>query len=353
MKILLIKYRNIGDTLLSVALINNLKLHYPSSKIDFALNEGCEEMILNNPQVNRIIIHKRKYIQDLPLFKRLYYEIKIIYLFRQNHYDLVINLTEGERGAIITLFSGAKQKLGFRVRKGILSKLPIFNLIGDDITSQHSVNKDLQFIQLLGKKIINKEISIFWSKDIEKRINKIIENNELLDYIHIHPVSRWMFKCWEDDRMAKVIDFLSIKKNYKVVITGSNAKHEKDRIESILSLCESKPINLTGQLSLKELAYLSSKSKFFFGIDSAPMHIAAATNTPVVSIFGASEAKKWGAWSNEGNNDYFNKGIQKNTNHLIFADDNHSIFYKNGVKKCKGMINISLKSVIRVLDERY
>jgi heptosyltransferase III len=353
MKILLIKYRNIGDTLLSSALINNLKLHYPSSEIDFALNEGCEEMISNNPQVNRIIIHKRKYIQDLSIFKRLNYEIKNIYMLRQNHYDLLINLTEGERGAVIALFSGAKTKLGFRVRKGILSKLQIFDLIGDDVTSQHSVKKDLQFIQLLGKKIINKEISIFWSQDIEKRIDQIIEKNKLKDYVHIHPVSRWMFKCWEDDRMAKVIDFLSIKKNYKVVITGSKAKHEKARIKSILNLCESNPINLTGQLSLKELAYLSSKSKFFFGIDSAPMHIASATNTSVVSIFGASEATKWGAWANEGNNDYINKGIQKNSSHLIFAEDDHSIYYLNGVKKCKGMINIGLKTVIEVLDERY
>ena len=122
MKILLIKYRNIGDTLLSTALINNLKLNYPSSKIDFALNEGCEEMISNNPQINRIIVHKRKYINDLSIFNRICHEIKTIYQLRQNHYDLVINLTEGERGAIIALFSGAKKKFGYRVRKGILSK---------------------------------------------------------------------------------------------------------------------------------------------------------------------------------------------------------------------------------------
>jgi len=353
MKILLIKYRNIGDTLLSSALINNLKLHYPYSKIDFALNEGCEDMISNNPQINRIIVHKRRYINNLSIFHRICHEIKNLYQFRKNHYDLVINLTEGERGAIIALFSGAKKKLGFRVRKGILSKLPIFDLIGDDITSQHAVKKDLQFIKLLGKKIINKEISIFWPKDLERRINQIIEKNELIDYVHIHPVSRWMFKCWEDDRMAKVIDFLSIKKNYKVVITGSNLKHERERIESILNLCESNPINLTGQLTLKELAYLSSKSKFFFGIDSAPMHIAAATNTPVVSILGASEAKKWGAWSNKGKNEYLNRGIQKNSIHLIFANDDHSIFYSDGVKKCKGMINTSLSSVINALDEKY
>ena len=104
MKILLIKYRNIGDTLLSTALINNLKLHYPLSKIDFALNEGCEEMISNNPQINRIIVHKRRYIDNLFIFCRIFHEIKNLYQLRKNNYDLLINLTEGERGAIIALF---------------------------------------------------------------------------------------------------------------------------------------------------------------------------------------------------------------------------------------------------------
>jgi len=353
MKILIIKYRNIGDTLLSTALINNLKLHYPLSKIDFALNEGCEEMISNNPQINRIIVHKRRYIDNLFIFCRIFHEIKNLYQLRKNNYDLLINLTEGERGAIIALFSGAKKKLGFRVRKGILSMLPIFDLIGDDKTNQHSVKKDLQFVRLLGNKILKSEVSIFWSKDIEKKIDLIIKKNQLINFVHIHPVSRWMFKCWDDERMAKVIDFLIIKKKYKVVITGSNIKHERERIKTILNLCESNPINLTGQLSLKEMAYLSSKSKFFFGIDSAPMHIAAATNTPVVSILGASEASKWGAWANDGNNEYLNNGIQKNSIHLVFANDDHSIFYSDGIKKCKGMMHISLSSVIKVLDEEY
>ena len=215
------------------------------------------------------------------------------------------------------------------------------------------LKKDLQFLKLLGKKIVKKEISIFWPKLIEKKINQIIEANELQDFVHIHPVSRWMFKCWEDERMSKVIDFLSFNKKFKVLVTGSSEKHEQDRIKHMLNLCESDPINLSGKLTLNELTYLSSQSKFFFGIDSAPMHIAAATNTSVVAIMGASEAIKWGPWSNDGKNQYLNQGIQKNSNHLIFADNDHSIFFSDGIKKCQGMINISLESVIEALDEGY
>jgi heptosyltransferase-3 len=61
-------------------------------------------------------------------------------------------------------------------------------------------------------------------------------------------------------------------------------------------------IDLSGQLSLKELAALTAQAKLFVGVDSAPMHIAAAMGTPVVAIFGPSGDREWGPWGDVGNN---------------------------------------------------
>ena len=145
MKILIIKYRNIGDVLLSSSLISNLKFYFPNSLIDFALNKGCEDMILENPTINKVIIYDRKSFKKLGYVKKIINEIKLIINIRKNHYDIVINLTEGERGATMALFSNAKNKLGFKVRKGILSIIPVFDKLGDDKKVQHAVDKDLQF----------------------------------------------------------------------------------------------------------------------------------------------------------------------------------------------------------------
>ena len=353
MKILLIKYRNIGDILLSTALISNLKYHFPDSIIDYALNKNCEEMILDNPEINRIISYERDKVKSFSLFKQLTEEVQNILHIRRQKYDLVIKLTEGDRGALITLFSKAKNKFGYKIRKGIMSKIKVFDKVANDTEALHSVDKDLQFISLLDKDPVVRKISIYWNNKIEKDINKMIEFYQLNEFVHIHPVSRWMFKCWEDDRMANVIDYLSINKKYNVVLTCSDEKHEKERINKIIELCKSNPLNLAGELSLKQLSCLSSKSKFFFGIDSAPMHIAASNNVPVLALMGASEASKWGAWLNNNKNLYLNKGIQKNSKHIVFADDDHSILYIDGIKKCQGMLNIKLDSVIEVLNEYY
>jgi len=352
MKILIIKFRNIGDVLLSTPLISNLKNIYPDSVIDFALNKGCEDMVSNNPNVNNIFVYDRPRIKKLSIFAQLKEEIRFTRNIRNNHYDMVVNLTEGDRGAQLALFSGAKSKLGFPVRKGLLSKIKIFDKLGDDKKWQHTVEKDLQFINLLGKKIFNKEVRIYWSNKVEQEVDKILVDNNIEQFVHIHPVSRWMFKCWEDDRMAKMIDYLQQDKGVKVIITGAPVKKELYRIDKILELCETNPVNLSGKLTLKHLACLSSKAKLFFGVDTAPMHMAAATNTPVVALFGASFPVIWGPWNNISDKKLFQDidGSQANGLHHMVSNMDHEILYKNEVKKSKGMTLIDIDDVLNTIQ---
>jgi len=354
MKILVIKFRHIGDVLLSTPLIENLKHCYPEATIDFALNKGCEDILADNPYINNIIVYNRAKIKKLNFFLRLLEEIKFTKRIRSNKYDLVINLTEGERGAQLTFFSNAKMKLGFSVRKGVFSRINVFDLMGNDQIEQHTVEKDLQFINFLEKDINNKVVSVFWPKNIEQEIDKILNDNKITDYVHIHPVSRWMFKCWEDERMAEIIDFLQKEKNIKVIITGAPVQKEKDRIRKILSLCKTSPLDLSGILSLKHLAYLSFRARFFFGVDTAPMHIAAATGTPVIALFGASQSLRWGPWNNCENTRVAYKNInanQINGQHIIISRTNHTIFYDKYVKKCKGMVEIEVEDVKNIIND--
>ena len=55
-------------------------------------------------------------------------------------------------------------------------------------------------------------------------------------------------------------------------------------------------VDLTGALDLRELAALTRDARAFIGVDSAPMHIAAAMGTPVVALFGPSGELEWGPW---------------------------------------------------------
>jgi heptosyltransferase-3 len=54
--------------------------------------------------------------------------------------------------------------------------------------------------------------------------------------------------------------------------------------------------DFTGRLSLLELCALTSRARLFVGVDSAPMHIAAAVRTPAVALFGPSDENEWRPW---------------------------------------------------------
>ena len=114
-------------------------------------------------------------------------------------------------------------------------------------------------------------------------------------YIHLHPASRWQFKCWTPERTAALIDRLH-DRGERVVLTAAPEERELALVAAIRSRIRAPATDLSGKLTLKMLAALSGRAKLFIGVDSAPMHIAAAMGTPVVALFGPSGEAEWSPW---------------------------------------------------------
>jgi heptosyltransferase-3 len=114
-------------------------------------------------------------------------------------------------------------------------------------------------------------------------------------FVHLHPASRWRFKCWPADRTAALIDRLAAA-GERVVLTAAPSEPELELVRAIRAACRADTVDLSGQLTLKQLAALTGRAKLFVGVDSAPMHIAAAMGTPVVALFGPSGELEWGPW---------------------------------------------------------
>jgi heptosyltransferase-3 len=112
----------------------------------------------------------------------------------------------------------------------------------------------------------------------------------------MHPGAGWRFKCWTPGGYARVIEFFQDQWGLPTVLTGTRAAHEQELLAAVFKECRAAPIDLSGRLSLKELGALISKARLFFGMDSAPMHLAAAVNTPAVALFGPSGVFNWGPW---------------------------------------------------------
>jgi heptosyltransferase-3 len=120
MKILIIKFRHIGDILLSVPLIRNLKLHFPDASIDMAINEETKAMVEHNPDIDHLFLYPRNKIKKSSLVGKVVLETSYAKTILSNHYDLVINLTEGDRGAMLALLSRAEIRLGRQTKTHFL-----------------------------------------------------------------------------------------------------------------------------------------------------------------------------------------------------------------------------------------
>jgi heptosyltransferase-3 len=317
-RILVIKFRNIGDVLLTTPLIKNLKLNYPNAKIDCLVNKGTEDMLTLNPNIDKVFTYDRNYFKSLPKFKRFIEEFKFLNNFK--NYDMVINTTEGDRGTFVSKFSKAKIKIGFTPKKNLLLKNVFTHKLKNPPLLRHIIENNLDALRILNKKIYEKKVEIFWSKEDDK----FVDNLKLpKKFVHFHPVSRWFFKCIDDKISAKIIDFIEENLDLKVVLTAAPVKKEIERVDKILSLVKTNPINLSGKLTLKQTAALNKRAKFFIGVDTAIMHISAANDVPVLAFFGPSGAFNWGPWDNNLFESGYTKknGFQQMGKHRVIQVD--------------------------------
>ena len=117
MKILIIKFRNIGDVLLTGPLASSLKLEDPENEIHVLVKAGTEAMIDGHPHVDMVHVYPRRRPEESrwQFFRR---EWRWTGDLRQRQFDMVINTTEGDRGTIVGYLAGGRRRLGLVKRRG-------------------------------------------------------------------------------------------------------------------------------------------------------------------------------------------------------------------------------------------
>lgn len=300
-KILVIKLRHIGDVLLTVPAIRALKENFPEASVTALVNSGTEDMLTLNPLLDGIVCYDRA-VKKMPAHRRLAAEFKFIGGLRRSGFDMTVDLTGGDRPALIGFLTGAKHRLGYDpAGRGFAGKRLLYTHLADRPSLRtHAIMRDLGLLREFGIDTDYLAVDIHTLREDDEFVLRELEARGLKKggrYAHIHPTSRWLFKCWTDKGMACVMDRIN-GEGLKAVITSGPDQRELEKVRSIISLMKTAPVDLSGRLKLKHLASLSRGAEFFLGVDSAPMHIAAAAGARVIGIFGPSGAFDWGPWDN-------------------------------------------------------
>jgi heptosyltransferase-3 len=109
-----------------------------------------------------------------------------------------------------------------------------------------------------------------------------------------------MFKCWTPEGNAALVRHLN-RRGLPVVLTSSPDRRELSFVRRVRERLEpgARLVDLAGRVDLQLLAALIGQARVFCGVDSAPMHMAAAVQTPVLTMFGPSGESMWGPWQVE------------------------------------------------------
>lgn len=298
-RILLIKLRHHGDMLLTTPVINTLRQNYPDAQIDILLYQETQDMLASNLALSQIFIIDRQWKKQ-GTKAHLGHELKLIRQLKAQHYDLVVNLADQWRSALLTKLTGARIRLGFDFpkRRGFLWHHCHTHLVSvADHAHLHTVEQNLSLLQPLGLPTVNQQVTMSYSPQDEQISLQLLQQKGITGaYIAVQPTSRWFFKCWSEEKMAATISALQADGHQLVITSGPDAK-EQQMVARILERCPAQGVvSLAGQLTLRQLAALIDHATLFIGVDSVPMHMAAALQTPCVALFGPSKLVFWRPW---------------------------------------------------------
>ncbi len=310
-RILVIQTAFIGDVVLATALLQNLHAAYPSAKIDILVRQGADELFTDHPYINEVHVWNKKKNKYQHLFQ-------IIQTIRRIKYDVVINVQRYLATGIITVLSGAKKTIGF-------DKNPLSFLFSEVVAHQFGAAAEAAgsvaesgararaagHAAEAGRRAAEAGGGAAEQYSSSAYLHETSRNHALLASLTTAPVSKpalypstahfaavkkWQgapYICmspgsvWETKKMPAQnwIDLINaVPTNYTIYLMG--APNETALCAEILSGSSREGvINIAGQLNLLEAAALIKGARLNYVNDSAPMHLASATNAPVAAIY--------------------------------------------------------------------
>lgn len=285
--ILIIKLRYIGDVLLSTPVISLLARHMPHVDISFLVNAGTDDVLTHDTRLKEVI----------PLSRGgLWSQLRLLRRLRAGRYDCVIDLTDGDRSAVISAVTGAPVRLGFNHKRQWRRRC-YTDCVEGLYGTMHMVDYHAKILEGMGIRDVPDHPRLFVSEDERHAALRLLDIVGLggQPWIMIHPAARYWFKAWPAERFAALVDAFH-KKGFRAVLVGS--RDDRPLETEILRHAHSPVVSLIGQTSLLELAALMKHCRLFIGNDAGPMHMAAAVGCAVVALFGPSDPAVWGPRGN-------------------------------------------------------
>jgi lipopolysaccharide heptosyltransferase II len=288
-KILLIRFRRIGDIVLTTPAVRILRRALPAAELVYVVEEPYRKLVEGHPDLDgTIAVRPGQNRRDF---------LKLVREIRKKRFDAVLDFHGGPRASYLTWLSGARLRVGYEIRwRGFLYdiRIPRRTAAGP----VHSVENHVNLVRALG--VEAGEIPglvlppaggpVRHPEDLSGHPIPLRPGTRTIA-LHIGAGNR--FRDWGAENVAELAVLLGRIEGVRVVLVGG---HEDLPNEfSILSRAPG-TTSLIGRIDLGGLKDFIGRAAVFVGSDSGPMHIAAAVGTPIVALFGPTLPAHFGPW---------------------------------------------------------
>ena len=275
-KILVSRLDRLGDVVLSLPAIHALREHFPEARISALVRPETKELLEGHPDLDEVIAYDygkkgrhRFYVGYFRFLKEI----------TRRRFDVAFVLHPGIRSELIPFLAGIPYRIGYQSPRSFL----LSTAIKDErhLGKKHESEYALDVIRAFGVPAKEGLVGhLFVSPGPPS------ETAEKL--IAIHPGSSCPSKRWGPDRFQSLALRLLQEYPHRLLVIGG--REEVKTGQQFRQALGERVTDLTGKLSLKELAETLKRCDLLISNDSGPVHVGAAVGTPVISLFGRNKA---------------------------------------------------------------
>jgi heptosyltransferase III len=282
--ILLLQLKRIGDLILTLPAIAALRENFPTAQITLAISSECADLLPAIPNANRILLVRRS-LRDLALFLGL----------ARERFDYCIDFTRNDRSALLVFLSGARKRIVYRRRDRFQKRARVYSdFVKVRKLAMHTIDYNLALVGPLGVRNVSRALHLELPQEARERANALRRDSKINEpYVIFHPGSARAEKFWKPQRWADVIEHARSGSQISVVLTGGASRAEQKHLREVKGRLRQPVVDLSGKTDLLTLAALIGRARLLVTVDSAPMHLAAATQTPQVILFGPTNPFHW------------------------------------------------------------
>jgi lipopolysaccharide heptosyltransferase I len=286
-RILLIKPSSLGDVTHALPVLHLLRKRYPAAKISWLVAPYCSGLLEGHPDLDEVILFDRKRFGtawknpaaglDLIRFKRD---------LRRRQFDWVIDLQGLFRSGWLAWHTRAPVRIGFANAREFAwlfytHRVPIPTL------EQHAVDRYLKIAAAAGCDDEPVEFHFPVTDSDRAAVSDLLGHVE--PFAVLMPGANWDTKRWDPDKFEALVAPMRERFGLQSVVAGG-----PDTIDLAMKIPSA--INLAGKTNLPQLVALLERASLVIANDSGPMHIAAALNRPLVTLFGPTNPIRTGPY---------------------------------------------------------